>query len=347
MQVGERKPSRARRVADGLDDRIKSNQRLGEVAVISGDALIARAKHRVFSIHTVERGTSGARRSLIARPGSLPEILTTGPLQDIAAQAGHVANLPAGRQLQRLLDHRVVPLDGRVIFGFTHTDECAESQTLVRAVDLLIPRRQTVDIHQHAWLHDPQRHIVRHVGPAGDELPGDRRRHQVASRSRPSRRHGGLGSQHRALRARRAPIRKGPHALLRLHGTARVLNRRDDIRIRCASAQIAAHVLANILWRLGVSFVNACNRRHDLARGAIAALKRIVIDERLLHRMKRAALRAQAFDCRDLMSLTHASESHARQRALAIDVNRASATLPVRAALLGAREPGMIADRIQ
>src|SRR5690348_3045425 len=67
------------------------------------------------------------------------------------------------------------------------------------------------------------------------------------------------------------------------------VDRLDDVRIGRASAQIAAHIFADIGVTAGMPFGNAADCREDLPRRAIAALERIPIDESLLHRVQRAA----------------------------------------------------------
>ena len=58
-------------------------------------------------------------------------------------------------------------------------------------------------------------------------------------------------------------------------------------------------------------FLHAGDRRHDLSRGAVAALERIVIDEGLLHRVEVPVNRRQALDGRDVATfeLGHEQET--------------------------------------
>jgi len=62
----------------------------------------------------------------------------------------------------------------------------------------------------------------------------------------------------------------------------------NDVRIGGTTAQVAAHVFADVGIGARVAFVDAGDRRHDLTGCAIAALEGIVIDESLLHRVQRA-----------------------------------------------------------
>ena len=80
--------------------------------------------------------------------------------------------------------------------------------------------------------------------------------------------------------------------MTRLH---RLLDRRDDVGIGTAAADVAAHQLADFVGGLGLAFGDQAGGRTDLSRRAVAALEGVVIDERLLQGMQRAVLR-QPFD---------------------------------------------------
>ena len=62
-----------------------------------------------------------------------------------------------------------------------------------------------------------------------------------------------------------------------------LLDRRDDARIGATSAEVAAHVFADLISGASMSLMDAGDRGHDLARCAIAALQRIVVEKGLLH----------------------------------------------------------------
>src|SRR5689334_9923509 len=96
-----------------------------------------------------------------------------------------------------------------------------------------------------------------------------------------------------------------------------------------------------------MTFVNAGDSRHDLPRRTVAALERIMSDERLLHGMKRAVRLRQAFDCGDLLPLCHCSQRQAGKDPTTIDKNRAGATLAVVAALFCACQTCMLAKCIE
>src|SRR4051794_37111877 len=64
-----------------------------------------------------------------------------------------------------------------------------------------------------------------------------------------------------------------PH--LRLRG----LDGLDDVGIGGAAAEVAGHVFADLLRLLRMAFLDAADRRHDLARRAVAALEGVVVEE--------------------------------------------------------------------
>ena len=126
-----------------------------------------------------------------------------------------------------------------------------------------------------------------------------------------------------------------------------ILHGIDDVRIAGATAQIAAHVFADVGVVFGVSFDDAGDRGHDLSRRAVAALEGVVIDERLLHGMQRAVRPGEAFDRRDLASLRRRRKREAGENALAVHQDGASAALTVVAAFLGAGETDVLTQRVE
>src|SRR5437763_2467452 len=92
----------------------------------------------------------------------------------------------------------------------------------------------------------------------------------------------------------------------------------NNVGIGRTAAEIAAHILADFGLGAGMAFLDASNRRHDLAGRAIAALKAVMIDERLLHGMEASGRRSDAFDRGDLMSLGSDGEGQAGEDALTI-----------------------------
>ena len=95
-----------------------------------------------------------------------------------------------------------------------------------------------------------------------------------------------------------------------------------------------------------MAFLQAGHTRHDLAGGAVAALKAVVVDERLLQRVQDFAL-GQALNGRDFFALGHHGQREAAVHAAAVDQHRAGAALAVVAAFLRARQVEVFAQRVE
>src|SRR5437016_856888 len=132
----------------------------------------------------------------------------------------------------------------------------------------------------------------------------------------------------------------------RWSGASGVLDRRDDVVIRSAATEVAAHPVSDLLPRAGVALGDTGGAGHDLPRRAITALERIALDERRLERMEFVALR-ETLDRRDLAAFDERGERQAGLHALAVHADRAGAALPEAAALLRARQMQMLAQRIE
>src|SRR5207237_5848510 len=121
-------------------------------------------------------------------------------------------------------------------------------------------------------------------------------------------------------------------------------DRLNDVRIGRTPAKIAAHVFTYLGIAAGMPFSHAANCREDLTRRAIAALKRILIDKRLLHRVERAARFGEPLDC--CHRPTHRDgQRQAAEHPRAVDQHRTCAALAVVAALLRPGEAKMLAQR--
>src|SRR5258708_14221795 len=138
-------------------------------------------------------------------------------------------------------------------------------------------------------------------------------------------------------------------------------DRLDDVRIGAASADVAAHALAEFGSRYlrlrgqvgGRMARNACfdliehrYGRANLPGCAIAALVAVMLYERGLHRMKVIG-RADPLDGGDAVALVHDSECQTRGDPPSVDDHRARAALALIAALFGAREGHTLAPRIK
>src|SRR5215510_4675665 len=127
----------------------------------------------------------------------------------------------------------------------------------------------------------------------------------------------------------------------------RALDSGQDAHVGAAAAEIVGERLANVgVARLAVAREQR-HRFHDHAIDAVAALRRLCIDEGLLHRM-RPLRRAQALERDDLLCRREARERHlAGAHRLAIDMYRASAALAEPAAEARAPEREIVAQRIE
>src|SRR5262249_39235522 len=122
-------------------------------------------------------------------------------------------------------------------------------------------------------------------------------------------------------------------------------DRRHDVGIRAAAADIAAHELANIITRARPARGDQTGSRTDLPWGAITALEGVVLDEGLLQGMQRVPLR-ETFDRRDPRAVLHDRKRQAGVDRPAVDQNRTGAALAVVAALLGPGEIEIETQRI-
>ena len=121
---------------------------------------------------------------------------------------------------------------------------------------------------------------------------------------------------------------------------------RHDVGIGAAAADIAAHEFADFVGALRLALGDQAGGRTDLSRRAVAALERVVIDERLLQRMQRA-IRRQALDGGHFGAVLHDGEREAGIDPPPVHQHGARAALAVIATLLGAGQVEMVAQRIE
>jgi hypothetical protein len=130
-----------------------------------------------------------------------------------------------------------------------------------------------------------------------------------------------------------------------------LLDRRDDLRVCPAAADVAAHPFAYFVVRepgrrhghvfRDVTHLPAprlfeqADGRANLPRRAVPALRAVVLDEGRLHRVELIPLR-QPLDRRDLPALQGGGEGQARQDAPPVNEHRAGPALALVAPLLRA-----------
>src|ERR1700733_4653535 len=123
-------------------------------------------------------------------------------------------------------------------------------------------------------------------------------------------------------------------------------HRGSDLRVSRAAADVAAHPLADLLIGRRMALTDAAHSGHDLAGGTEAALERVLVDKRLLDRMK-PAVRGQPLDGSDLPPVCAGGQHHAGVHALTVQQDRAGPALAPVAALLGARQPEMLTQKVE
>jgi len=112
-----------------------------------------------------------------------------------------------------------------------------------------------------------------------------------------------------------------------------MLDGHDDVGVRPAAADVAAHALANLRRGSGVMFIEQRDRGHDLTWSAVTTLESVLLDVRGLDPVKPILVR-QAFDCYDLFPLLHDCEGEAGVDSPPVNQDGAGPTLAAVAALL-------------
>src|SRR6478752_5348047 len=117
----------------------------------------------------------------------------------------------------------------------------------------------------------------------------------------------------------------------------RGMDRRAHLLERAATADVADVGVDVGVGRLGL-VLEQRRHRHDHAALAIAALRHVVLEPRLLHLVQRAVLR-EPFDGGDLLTVDRAERHRARTHRDAVDVDGAGAALGDAATVFGTRQP--------
>src|ERR1035437_457366 len=131
------------------------------------------------------------------------------------------------------------------------------------------------------------------------------------------------------------------------HFRSSLLDGVHDVRIGGATAQISAHVFANLGVDAGMAFFHAGDCRQDLARSAIAALERVVVDKGLLHRVQAPVGLRQPFDGGDILTIGAGCQCQAGQHPAVVDQYSAGTALAVIAAFFASGQAHVLAQRVQ
>jgi hypothetical protein len=172
-----------------IHDGVEGDQRHREVAGMGGDAGVADAEHGVAAVDALHRRAAGAGVPLVAVGIGvrLAEVAAAGPLQQVAADSRHVAELLRRASPERLRQNGEGLADQRVVGDLAHP--CQRPDADARLVDLDAGQpRKTGDVHERRRRLDPALHEVEHRRPAGEEaragLAGDGP-HRIGDRGGP------------------------------------------------------------------------------------------------------------------------------------------------------------------
>src|SRR5262245_10951181 len=121
---------------------------------------------------------------------------------------------------------------------------------------------------------------------------------------------------------------------------------RDNVGVSAAAANIAAHELADFLRGFCPTLRDQPCRRANLPRRAVAALERIMVDERLLQRMQRA-LGRETLNCGDLRTVVHDGKRQARIDAPPVNEHGTGAALALIAAFFRPGQVQMLAQQVK
>ena len=126
----------------------------------------------------------------------------------------------------------------------------------------------------------------------------------------------------------------------------RVLHRLDDLRVACATAEIAGECVTNFILGRILILVEQRLGHHQHSRRAVAALGAAVLNERLLNRVQLGA-DLQSLDGDDIGAVELAGKHQTGVDRLAVQKNRASAAVAGAAAFFGPGDADLIAQQIE
>ncbi|MNP22953.1 hypothetical protein D3C76_1156440 [compost metagenome] len=167
VEVGELDGPRPAPPQD-MDHRLQSGQGHTHIGGMGGDTLIAGTENRVDPVQTVPGRATAAGPAFVARYARVIEVITAGALQQVAAGAGHVAQLRRGARQDGLGQQRIAALDPRVPgqVGIAHQGSdhhpAGRGFTEVR-------QGQAGDVDQVLGTGEVFLHQVQQVGATGDE----------------------------------------------------------------------------------------------------------------------------------------------------------------------------------
>ena len=230
-----------------------------------GNAGIARAEDCIHAIQTTKGRAAAAWLAFIAWRYEIVEIGTACSLHQISACRGHIAQLLRG---PRPRERSKAPDSAARRAGDRQYPRCATSAPIrkpPRAVASILSKGSLEMSMSFAGRSTSIRiRSTRLVPPAMNFAAGLAVIWRSASATLSAREYSNQSSL--------------PH---------RLLDRRHDIGIGTAAADIAAHQFADFGCGLGLILGHQAHRRTDLTRRAVPTLECVVVDKSLLQRMKR------------------------------------------------------------
>src|SRR5262249_44509754 len=166
-----------------------------------------------------------------------------------------------------------------------------------------------------------------------------RRRHHRGPTWRSLSRDATLGHAH----ATRPPCSSHGTALNRANDG---LDRREHLGVGAAAADVPAQVIADLVLGRGGVLAEQALHGHDHAPRAVAALERLVLQERLLDTVQLAVL-GQPLDRRDLPVLDVAGQHETGADRLAVEQHRARAAHADATALQGPAQAQIVAQHVE
>ena len=124
-----------------------------------------------------------------------------------------------------------------------------------------------------------------------------------------------------------------------------VLDGFDDVLVARATAQVAAHAVANFVFAGVGVFVQKAVGAHQHARGAKAALQTVLFVKAFLHRMQHTFV-GQAFDGEDFGAVALNGQMCAGFNRLAVDVYRTNTAVTGFTANVRASEVEFFAQKV-
>lgn len=147
-----------------MDHGVERHERHAHVRGVNRDAPLAGPEDRVHARIPLERRASSARIAPVAPAGEVAKVRAARPLQEIAAEGGHVAELRRSARQQRLREGGPALHHAGMMRQRGVGDPCPHAKTVRVIFDAV--ERQSPQLHQPAGRGDLEAHEIHHGGPA-------------------------------------------------------------------------------------------------------------------------------------------------------------------------------------